>query len=192
MLHTKPQGHWPFGSGEEDFWRVFYHIWVWRPSWSCDPDPDNKLYFPNPTGAPYEIGLWLAKQFWRRSLKMVDDGRMTTTMDADGQTDDGPLLYYKLTNEPKGSSELKISPVVSPPPCISFYGTALSQLYRIQQHFTNIIWAAAWQKQQNDLCSQLRLRSAWALSIGQSDQVFAVRMKKTWVFSFPLSAQQRL
>ena len=19
MLHTKPQGHWPFGSGEEDF-----------------------------------------------------------------------------------------------------------------------------------------------------------------------------
>ena len=23
MLHTKPQGHWPFGSGEEDFSRVF-------------------------------------------------------------------------------------------------------------------------------------------------------------------------
>ena len=23
MLHTKPQGHWPFDSGEEDFWRVF-------------------------------------------------------------------------------------------------------------------------------------------------------------------------
>ena len=22
MLHTKPQGHWPFGYGEEDFWRV--------------------------------------------------------------------------------------------------------------------------------------------------------------------------
>ena len=22
-LHTKAQGHWPFGSGEEDFWRVF-------------------------------------------------------------------------------------------------------------------------------------------------------------------------
>ena len=29
---------------------------------------------------------------------MVDDGR---------RTDDGPLLYYKLTNEPKGSGELK-------------------------------------------------------------------------------------
>ena len=23
MLHTKPQGNWPFGSGEEDFWRDF-------------------------------------------------------------------------------------------------------------------------------------------------------------------------
>ena len=26
---------------------------------------------------------------------------------ADGRTDDGPWLYYKLTNEPKGSGELK-------------------------------------------------------------------------------------
>ena len=32
------------------------------------------------------------RRFWRRrSLKMVDDG---------------PRLYYKLTNEPKGSGEL--------------------------------------------------------------------------------------
>ena len=26
-----------------------------------------------------------------------------------GQTDDGPWLYYKLTNEPKGSGELIIN-----------------------------------------------------------------------------------
>ena len=26
----------------------------------------------------------------------------------DGQTDDGALLYYKLTNEPKGSGKLKM------------------------------------------------------------------------------------
>ena len=31
-------------------------------------------------------------------MKMVDDGC----------TDEGPWLYYKLTNEPKGSGELKI------------------------------------------------------------------------------------
>ena len=30
---------------------------------------------------------------------MVDDGRTT-------RMDDGPWLYYKLTNEPKGSGEL--------------------------------------------------------------------------------------
>ena len=34
-----------------------------------------------------------------QSLKMVDDGLM----------DDGPRLYYKLTNEPKGSGELKMT-----------------------------------------------------------------------------------
>ena len=31
-----------------------------------------------------------------------------------------------------------------------------------------IIWAASWQNQQNDLCAQQRLRSAWASA--QSDQ----------------------
>ena len=36
MLHTKSQGHWPSGSGEEDFLKVFYHIWAWQPSLSCD------------------------------------------------------------------------------------------------------------------------------------------------------------
>ena len=53
-----------------------------------------------------------------------------------------------------------------------------------------IIWATSWQSQQND----------WAPS-EDSDQprhspslirVFAVRMKKAWVLSYPLSAQQRL
>ena len=27
MLHTKPQGHWQFDSGEEDFQGFFYHIY---------------------------------------------------------------------------------------------------------------------------------------------------------------------
>ena len=77
----------------------FYHVRAWRPSWSCDPDPANKLSFPHPIEAPYEIWLRLAQRFWRRrSLKMVDGQR----------TDDAPWLYYKLTNEPKGSEELKM------------------------------------------------------------------------------------
>ena len=55
MLHTKPQGHWPFGSGE-DFWRVFT-IYGRGGHLSRDPDPANKLSFPHPTEAPYEIWL---------------------------------------------------------------------------------------------------------------------------------------
>ena len=35
----------PIGSGEEDF-KGFYHIWAWRPSWSCDPNSANKLSLP--------------------------------------------------------------------------------------------------------------------------------------------------
>ena len=44
--------------------------------------------------------------------------------------------------------------------------------------------------QQNGMCAQRRLRSAWAVT--QSIRVFAVRMKKAWVLSFPLSIQRRL
>ena len=36
-------------------------------------------------------------------------------------------------------------------------------------------WAASWQNQQNGMCAQLRLRSAWAST--QLLRVFAVRMK---------------
>ena len=55
----------------------FYNIWVWRPSWSCDPDPHtpNKLSFPRPMEAPHEILLRFVQQYWRRCLKLVDDGR---------------------------------------------------------------------------------------------------------------------
>ena len=51
-------------------------------------------------------------------------------------------------------------------------------------------WAASWQNQQNGLCAQRILRSAWAST--SLIRVFAVRMKKAWVLSYPLSAQQRL
>ena len=43
MLHTKSQVHRPSGSGEEDFFKGFQHIWAWRPSWSCEQDHLNKL-----------------------------------------------------------------------------------------------------------------------------------------------------
>ena len=57
MLHTKFRENRPAGSGEEDFLRVFYNIWAWRPSWSCDPDAANKISFPLPKEAPHKIWL---------------------------------------------------------------------------------------------------------------------------------------
>ena len=42
MLHTKFQGHWSTGSGEEGF----YHIWAWWPYWSCEGL--YKFLFPQP------------------------------------------------------------------------------------------------------------------------------------------------
>ena len=55
MLHAKFQDHRASGSGEED--KGFYHIWLWRPSWSCDLDHLYKLLFPLPKEAPHEIWL---------------------------------------------------------------------------------------------------------------------------------------
>ena len=78
----------------------FYHIWAWWPSWSCDIDPANKLSFPHPTEAPCEI--WLDWPSVLEKKIFENGGRMT---------DNRPWLYYKLTNEPKGSGELKTVPL---------------------------------------------------------------------------------
>ena len=72
--------------------KCFYHIWAWRPSWSCDLDFAIKLEMPLPKEAPHKISTSSAKRFQRRrSLKLwtptdgrTDDGRRTT----DGRTPD--------------------------------------------------------------------------------------------------------
>ena len=57
MLHTKFHENRPASSGEEDFRVFFYHIWVWRPSWSCDLDFAIKLSSPLPMDVPNKISL---------------------------------------------------------------------------------------------------------------------------------------
>ena len=56
MLHTKFRKNRPACSGKEML-KGFYHIWAWRPSWSCDLDATNKLSFPLPKEAPNKIWL---------------------------------------------------------------------------------------------------------------------------------------
>ena len=58
MLHTKFPENLPASSGErKGFLKGFYHIWAWRPSWSCDPHAANKLSLPLPKEAPDKIWL---------------------------------------------------------------------------------------------------------------------------------------
>ena len=51
--------YWDKISGErlQDHWSSGYHIWAWRPSWSCDPDAGNKILFPLTKEAPHKIWL---------------------------------------------------------------------------------------------------------------------------------------
>ena len=87
---------------EKKIFKGFYHIWTWWLSWWCDLNHLFKLWFPLPKDAPNKIWLWLAKWFqWRRSLKMVDDGRMTEGRRLDGYTISSPC-------EPNRSGELII------------------------------------------------------------------------------------
>ena len=46
MLHTKFREFGPVVLEKKFFLKGFYHIWAWRPSWSCDPNAANKLSFP--------------------------------------------------------------------------------------------------------------------------------------------------
>ena len=55
MLYVKFQDHSTSGSGED--FKDFYHIWAWRPSWSCDLDHLYKRWFPLPKEALHKMLL---------------------------------------------------------------------------------------------------------------------------------------
>ena len=89
---------------EKKIFEGFYHIWAWRPSWSCDLDFAIKLEMPLPKEAPHKISTRSTKRFQRRSLKLwTTDGRTD-----DGRTDAGSWPSYKLTLRAFGSGELKM------------------------------------------------------------------------------------
>ena len=71
----------------------FYHIWAWRPSWSCNPDAANKISFPLIKEAPHKNLSLISLAV---SRKRRTDGRRL-----DGYTISSPC-------EPNGSGELKL------------------------------------------------------------------------------------
>ena len=125
MLDTKFQGHRLLGSGEEDFVLDFYHIWAWRPIWSCDQHCLTNFSSPIPRRLHYEIWLQSAQWFQtRRFLKMLTYTHTYTHIHTYIHTHTHTFiytythiytymyeafLYYQLTYEPKGSGELKRS-----------------------------------------------------------------------------------
>ena len=58
----------------------------------------------------------------------------------------------------------------------------------LENNFDLEKWAASWQNQQNGMCAQRRLRSAWVSA--QSDQGLRCLLEES--LSYPLSAQRRL
>ena len=55
MLHTMFRENRPVGSGEDFLSGLYHTVWVWWPSWSCDPNFAIKLSFPIPMDAPHKI-----------------------------------------------------------------------------------------------------------------------------------------
>ena len=53
------------------FWRrrflkVFYHIWAWRPSWSCDQNVMYKFWLTYHKESSHETWVWLGQWFvWK-------------------------------------------------------------------------------------------------------------------------------
>ena len=54
---------------------VFYHIWAWWPSWSCDLDAVNKLSFPLTIEATHKIGFDWPSCFVDVEALWTTDGR---------------------------------------------------------------------------------------------------------------------
>ena len=76
MLHTKFHGNQSTGTGE-DFLKSFYHIWAWRPSWSCDPDAVHKLVPPTPRRLNTKFRFDWPSDLGEEERSWTMDGRRT-------------------------------------------------------------------------------------------------------------------
>ena len=65
-VHTKFRQNWSTGSGER-FLKGFYHIWMLRPSWSCDQHHFDKFSFLCTQKLTHKIWLKMAQWFLRKA-----------------------------------------------------------------------------------------------------------------------------
>ena len=99
MLHTKPQGHWPFGLEKKIFKRFLPYIGVAAILVMWPTTRELTFVPPSHWGSIWNLAL-IGPAVLEK--KIFENGGRTDN----GRTDDGPWLYYKLTNEPKGLGEL--------------------------------------------------------------------------------------
>ena len=93
MLHTKPQGHWPFGSREEDFWRVFIIYGCGGHSGHVTQTSQINFRSPIPLRLHMKFGFDWPSGFGEKDLwKVWTDGRRTDGRTADhGYTISSPM-----------------------------------------------------------------------------------------------------
>ena len=87
------------------FFKGFYHIWAWRPSWSMDRDHFSNFSFPQPKEAPYEIWAKLAQGLLEEKSFENVNGR--THGRTHGRTDDGRKVII-IAHPEHSSGELKM------------------------------------------------------------------------------------
>ena len=68
MLHTKPKGNWPFGSGEEDFWRVFTIYGCGGHLGHVTHTPQTNFRSPNPLRLHMKFGFNWPSGFREKDL----------------------------------------------------------------------------------------------------------------------------
>ena len=62
---------------EKKILKGFYHIWAWRPSWSCDPDAANNFRSPTQGGATQNLSLIGQAVLEKKMFEIVNDNGWT-------------------------------------------------------------------------------------------------------------------
>ena len=97
---------------EKKIFRSFYHIWAWRPSWSCDLDHLYKLSFPLPKRHFIKI------PFINKGIEFIDlpsifkDRSVTSSIPAYFQNSEPPIICYKY-NKPIRNTVFNFNKLVS-------------------------------------------------------------------------------
>ena len=165
----------------------FYHIWAWRPD--VTQMPRTNLSSPDPWRLHMKFGF-----DWPSGFGEEDLWKWWTDDNGRQRTDDGACPYYKLTNEPKGSGELKrhqrecivilfgmlwIEPIVTPFEFVYFRYTRTNGLHVL-------IYSCLWLDKSGFICYVLQcLAHLHPLSFFKASETNTYRMlHKQWLTNY--------